>query len=284
MSTIANVVLGDSDDDYDPDFVPEDQSDTSEEETVLRPKPDVVETEAQKAEKEKARASLWESFQASVSATTGTSSASTSRSVKLVTIERRYRFAGEEVSEVIEVPEDSEDARKWPRWIPQSAQELQVPTNGASREDTKGDSDDALPAAIENKSQSPNAPHPSKASESSKDAVSSTSGSKSTVSTATKFTSRPKPGPRKPKTTLAPLPSSKPKKLTTLEKSAMDWRSHISQSDSTTETTPGGVSIADELERNRRSGGYLEKVAFLERVGNRREDLFEESRKKRRKG
>ncbi|OCB83960.1 hypothetical protein A7U60_g9169 [Sanghuangporus baumii] len=98
MSTIANVVLGDSDDDYDPDFVPEDQSDTSEEETVLRPKPDVVETEAQKAEKEKARASLWESFQASVSATTGTSSASTSRSVKLVTIERRYRFAGEEVS------------------------------------------------------------------------------------------------------------------------------------------------------------------------------------------
>ncbi|KAL5498521.1 hypothetical protein ACEPAH_1874 [Sanghuangporus vaninii] len=281
MSTIANVVLGDSDDEYDPDFVPEDQSDTSEEEIVLGPKPDAVETKAQKAEKEKARASLWESFQASVSATTGTSSASTSRSVKLVKIERRYRFAGEEVSEVIEVPEDSEDARKWPRWIPQSAQGEQVPTNGASREDAKGD---ALPAAIENKSQPPNAPHPSKASESSKDAVSSTSGSKSTVSTATKLTSHPKPGPRKPKTTLPPLPSSKPKKLTTLEKSAMDWRAHISQNDSTTETTPGGISIADELERNRRNGGYLEKVAFLERVGNRREDLFEESRKKRRKG
>ncbi|KAL5476959.1 hypothetical protein ACEPAI_3145 [Sanghuangporus weigelae] len=276
MSTISNVVLGDSDDEYDPDFVPEDQSDISEEETVLRPDPDAVETEAQKAEKEKARASLWESFQASIAATTGSSSTNASRSVKLVKIERRYRFAGEEVSEVIEVPEDSEDARKWPRWIPQSTQGEEVSTSGASHEDTKDDGDGALAAAIE----STNA---SKASESSKDAISSTSGSKSTVSNATKPTSRSKPGPRKPKTTLAPLPSSKPKKLTTLEKSAMDWRAHISQSDSTTETTPGGVSIADELERNRRSGGYLEKVAFLERVGNRREDLFDESRKKRRK-
>ncbi|KAL5514203.1 hypothetical protein ACEPAG_2291 [Sanghuangporus baumii] len=284
MSTIAHVVLGDSDDENDPDFVPEDQSDTSEDETVLRPDPDAVETEAQKAEKEKARASLWESFQASIAATTGASSTSTPRSVKLVKVERRYRFAGEEVSEVVEVPEDSEDARKWPRWIPQSAHTEQVSTNGASREDTKGVGDDSLPAATESTSQPPNAPHPSKASESSKDAISSTSGSKSTVSTATKPASHPKPGPRKPKTALAPLPSSKPKKLTTLEKSAMDWRAHISQNDSTTETTPGDVSIADELERNRRSGGYLEKVAFLERVGNRREDLFEESRKKRRKG
>ena len=118
--------------------------------------------------------------------------------------------------------------------------------------------------------------------EPSRDATSSTNGSKAPAEAAVQ-PPRPKPGPRKPRTILAPLPTAKPKKLTTLEKSAMDWRAHVTQSDAGEETGSGGVNLADELERNRRSGGYLEKVAFLERVGNRREDLFDESRKKRRK-
>ena len=40
-----------------------------------------------------------------------------------------------------------------------------------------------------------------------------------------------------------------------------------------------------ELEANRRGGGYLERVEFMERVGARREEIFEQGRStKRRKG
>ncbi|KAE9396439.1 hypothetical protein BT96DRAFT_996695 [Gymnopus androsaceus JB14] len=70
-----------------------------------------------------------------------------------------------------------------------------------------------------------------------------------------------------------------PKKLTTLEKSAMDWRSHLSTADNDT--------LKDELEANRKQGGggYLEKVEFLDRVSERRESLLDASKSgKRRRG
>lgn len=75
------------------------------------------------------------------------------------------------------------------------------------------------------------------------------------------------------------------KKITTLEKvslqmglhqltnqSQMDWNSHMS-----TET-----KLADEVAQHRRSGGFLEKQAFLDRVGERREAMGESSRGRRR--
>lgn len=40
----------------------------------------------------------------------------------------------------------------------------------------------------------------------------------------------------------------------------MDWNSHLSKQ----------KGMADELAANRKSGGYLEKQAFLDRVGERR--------------
>lgn len=52
----------------------------------------------------------------------------------------------------------------------------------------------------------------------------------------------------------------KGKKMTTLEKSQMDWDSHMA-----TET-----KLADEVAQHRKTGGFLEKQAFLERVGERR--------------
>lgn len=58
--------------------------------------------------------------------------------------------------------------------------------------------------------------------------------------------------------------SQKPKKLSTLDKSAMGWQSHVS-----------AEGLKDELEANRRSGGYLEKVEFLQRVDDRKEDALE---------
>jgi hypothetical protein len=85
-----------------------------------------------------------------------------------------------------------------------------------------------------------------------------------------------RPGPRKPKTSLAALPSSqKAKKLTTLDKSAMDWSAHIN--------TQQDSAIKDELEANRRGGGYLEKVEFLKRVDERKEDAIEASKSNKRR-
>jgi Bucentaur or craniofacial development len=90
-----------------------------------------------------------------------------------------------------------------------------------------------------------------------------------------------RPGRRKPKVQLAELPSSadlhKGKKLTTLEKSALDWKAHV--------TASGERELAAELEANRRGGGYLEKVEFLHRVGDRKNQSLEANKdQKRRRG
>ncbi|KAJ7931220.1 bucentaur or craniofacial development-domain-containing protein [Mycena leptocephala] len=83
-----------------------------------------------------------------------------------------------------------------------------------------------------------------------------------------------RPGPRKPKTTLATIPTQKARKLSTLDKSAMDWRAHVN-------TEPSDMK--DELEANRRGGGYLEKVEFLNRVDARKEDALEASKSTKRR-
>lgn len=68
----------------------------------------------------------------------------------------------------------------------------------------------------------------------------------------------------------------KVKKLTTLDKSAMDWRAHVQTQEPT---------LKDELNGHRRGGGYLEKVAFMQRVDERKDDLLEANKTgKRRRG
>lgn len=74
------------------------------------------------------------------------------------------------------------------------------------------------------------------------------------------------------------------KRLSTLEKSALDWKAHVD-----TTTSAGGESglLASELEANRRGGGgYLEKVEFLRRVEDRKNQSLEAANKdqKRRRG
>jgi len=46
----------------------------------------------------------------------------------------------------------------------------------------------------------------------------------------------------------------------------MDWQRHIQTEQQ------AGSSIKDELDANRRAGGYLEKVEFLKRVEERKEE------------
>ncbi|THU83069.1 hypothetical protein K435DRAFT_807792 [Dendrothele bispora CBS 962.96] len=204
--------------------------------------------------KKKAREELWKSFKESVNSEPSSSSAEIPKMVK---VEKRYRFAGEEVVEIMEVPENSADAKKWPVWTPTS-HEPGIPATIATTESSSTTSS-SVPKTI-----SPNPP-PTDTSKS------STSTPLLTSSASTKPGPK-RPGPRKPKVTLTSLPSSsEPKKLTTLEKSAMDWRAHVNSVDEGTK---------DELEANRKEGGggYLEKVEFLERVSERREGVLETSK------
>ncbi|KAK8861324.1 hypothetical protein IAR55_002143 [Kwoniella newhampshirensis] len=79
---------------------------------------------------------------------------------------------------------------------------------------------------------------------------------------------RPKGPPprRKPRQSLEQMSAAldKGKKMTTLEKSQMDWKSHTSSS----------TNLSDELAANRRNGGFLDKQDFLDRVGERRAGAF----------
>ena len=60
-----------------------------------------------------------------------------------------------------------------------------------------------------------------------------------------------------------------------LEKSSMDWRSHVGSNEDS--------GLKDELEANRRGGGYLEKVEFLERVQERKEEVLENNKSTKRR-
>lgn len=151
--------------------------------------------------------------------------------------------------EVKEVSEESDDAKRWPRWQP--------PDQG------EGDKSIDHPTSIKQQDASklPESSHPPPRSSS---AIAPRPPAK-------------RLGPRKPKTKLEPLPSAqKAKKLTTLGKSAMDWRSHVQQE--------GPSGLKDELEANRRGGGYLEKVEFLQRVEERKAGALDATTSKRRRG
>ncbi|KAJ6532721.1 bucentaur or craniofacial development-domain-containing protein [Mycena vulgaris] len=227
-----------SDSEDDSDFVPPadaEESESSDDEPDLKrartgsPKP----TSEEDAAKKQTREALWANFQASVDEPQNKLEAEPKKMVK---IEKRYLYAGEHTVEVVEVPEDSADAKKWPLWRPQedsaassSTQELQDPPP-----------------------------------------VSSTPG----ASTSTARPSTKKLGPRKPKTSLADIPTQKARKLSTLDKSAMDWHAHVNAEPS---------DMKDELDANRRGGGYLGKVEFLNRVDARKEDALEASKSTKRR-
>jgi hypothetical protein len=142
------------------------------------------------------------------------------------------------VSQIVEVPEDSPDAKKWPLWPPPAE---------------SGPPATPIPDPVPEDS----APVPT------------------TDPIVAPEKKRPRPGPRKPKISLPALPTSstrKAQKLSTLDKSAMDWRAHVQG------VGDGQAALKDELEANRRGGGYLEKVDFLKRVEERKEEAIEASK------
>lgn len=141
--------------------------------------------------------------------------------------------------EIVEVPANSEDAKRWPLWS----------ESGPSDQKT-ADTDNTI-------SISPVTP---------------------VLVDAPNENSKPKArGPRKSKLALPSLPTSshpKAKKLTTLDKSSMDWKVHVNSDN---------ASAKDELDANRRSGGYLGKIEFLQRVSERKDNILEENAAKKRR-
>ncbi|KAF8886494.1 bucentaur or craniofacial development-domain-containing protein [Infundibulicybe gibba] len=190
-------------------------------------------------ELKRARQKLWDGFQDSIAKTPQ----STAPSTNMVTIEKRYRFAGEDVVDIVEVAQDSADAKKWPVWKPP------VDSSATPQDQPPVEPQTSTPPGVPGPSDPPtNTKPPGK-----------------------------RPGPRKPKISLAVIPNNgqKTKKLTTLDKSAMDWRAHVqAEQDS---------GVQDELEANRRSGGYLEKTAFLKRVDERKDDVLQAARSSKRR-
>jgi bucentaur or craniofacial development protein len=158
-------------------------------------------------------------------------------------------------SEIVDVPEDSADAKKWSLWKPPEGQnEAATPRESGSGTPTPSIEETSSAAAAA----------------AAATAVASSSSSSVPPLQAQPLTTTKRPSRRKPKLQLAELPSvgsRKGKKLTTLEKSALDWKAHVD--------APGEPELASQLEANRRGGGYLEKVEFLRRVGDRKDEAFE---------
>ncbi|KAG5641994.1 hypothetical protein DXG03_003823 [Asterophora parasitica] len=224
MSTEQPAHDSDSEDE---DYIPPlESSESSDKEPDSKPQrtPSPQPQNQDEAEKKRARDALWSTFQVSVSSTTPVKPAPPKEMIK---IEKRYKFAGETVVEVVEVTADSPDAKKWPQWPPDETPREAPPSTPEVAAKLREPSSSAKPPVK-------------------------------------------RPGPRRSKVSLAAIPtasSQKAKKLSTLDKSAMDWHAHVQSSESS--------GLKDELEANRRGGGYLEKVEFLNRVEKRTEDVIE---------
>ncbi|KAJ3729848.1 bucentaur or craniofacial development-domain-containing protein [Lentinula raphanica] len=237
------------------------ESDDAEEPDAKRPRTQPSAPVESTEDQQRKRKELWKSFKDSVHG----SSASELKEAqsKTVRVEKRYIFAGKEITDIIEVPADSAEAKKWPivssEPTPSSTVSNSPPVHQSN---SNASSSTTIPTEVE-----------------------SLTPSASTPSQTNQKSIAPRRGPRKSKITLGEIPGSKsgsrsrPTKLTTLEKSAMDWHAHVSGQK--------GDALQDELEANRKQGGggYLEKVEFLERVSERRESLLDASKNgKRRRG
>lgn len=160
------------------------------------------------------------------------------------------------VREVVQVLETSQDAKRWPHYSEVSDSSSRKPLGSPS---TTKPVDTPFPSG-------PNAEADIKVSVKSPPAATAASSTAPSAPQGPSFPKRKAPGPRKSKTTLA-APPAKSKKLTTLEKSALDWSKHTSS-----------LTDAEELEAHRRGGsGYLDKVDFLNRVEERKEGVLQGS-------
>ncbi|WVQ63001.1 uncharacterized protein L199_001150 [Kwoniella botswanensis] len=210
-------------------------------------KVDEIEERKRKAREE------FERMKAELSTFTNDTKGKESGQEELVEIKRARRFAGEIIYETVKLKKDD------PETIAFFSKQDQNRTTSESKEGTTNTS--------ENQSDIPKDDHSS--------SIPTQGQQKQSPITTSAPAPAPRPkGPpirRKPRQSLEAMSAAldKGKKMTTLEKSQMDWRSH------TTSTT----GLSDELALNRKNGGgYLDKKDFLDRVGERRSDTFDSKR------
>jgi len=163
-----------------------------------------------------------------------------------VTIVKKFRYAGEDISQTLEVDADSEDAKKWP-----TVESTPLPTPAGPEDNSYGTK--TMPENL--------------------------TAATTTVAEPLKAEpSTPAPqrrlGAIRPRKTLGDIPTSKGKKISTLDKSLMDWSAHIDK---------GDAKMKHDLEAHRRGGGFIEKVEFMDRVSQRRDEELRGSSSKRRR-
>ncbi|WVW79724.1 hypothetical protein I302_101694 [Kwoniella bestiolae CBS 10118] len=168
--------------------------------------------------------------------------------VEMVEVQRARRFAGETIYEIVKLRKDDPEAIAF-----LAEQSFENQQNGRKTD---------IPELTDEVSLSKETQISSSAS----------IPNQQLPSTSADPTPPPRPkGPpirRKPRQSLEAMSAAldRGKKMTTLEKSQMDWKSH------TTSTT----GLSDELALNRKNGGgYLDKRDFLDRVGERRSNTFD---------
>ncbi|KAF9951186.1 Craniofacial development protein 1 [Mortierella alpina] len=210
------------------------------------------------------------------------SSQSSSSSSRMVTITTTYDFAGETVTVTKDVPEDSKEAKdfalknKTPGSVAMPSVSSSAPSPSSSSSLLSKVPSTSASISTTSVKEAPNdttqtSDHPSTSSNSAKG-----------ISTAPRVTTRPsildslaKKGPvryvRK-KSNLDALAATygvkKPAKLNTLEKSKLDWKNFV-----------GKEGIEDELKHHNKDG-YMEKVAFLQRTDERRDQTYQELKKR----
>ncbi|KAF8325801.1 bucentaur or craniofacial development-domain-containing protein [Cantharellus anzutake] len=250
--SLSRPIESDSEDD--PDFILDDKSEASSSNSddstpeAKRLKTLGASEEADTEGSRKAREDAWKKFQESLSSTSSEPKVVISAS-KTIKIEKKYRFAGEVGSTIVEVSEDSPEGIRW------LASQEQV----------------SSPQAEAGAAEQLSTPHPEPPPE----APQGTNAIQQELSKPVQATPTRPPPKLKTKGGLSKLVVAKPKKLTTLQKSKMDWNAHLDSEEAQT--------FKDELELNRRGGGYLEKVEFLGRVENRRDESISNLNNKRKR-
>ncbi|KIR52269.1 hypothetical protein I315_05219 [Cryptococcus gattii Ru294] len=215
-----------------------------------------------KIEAEERRKKAREEFERMKAESSGAPTESVKETEELVEIKRPRRFAGETIYETVRLRASDPEAVAY-----------------LNRLAAKPDHDeDKFDSAIKQPLPQQETPTPIPSARSGQDK--STTDAKADVSVTASIVTpsvaaRPKGPPRRKRQTLEQMSAAldKGKKMTTLEKSQMDWKSHTSSS----------ASMEDELAANRRNGGFLEKKDFLDRVGERRAGAFNEQASTRRK-
>ncbi|KAF9197756.1 Craniofacial development protein 1 [Haplosporangium sp. Z 27] len=191
-----------------------------------------------------------------------------SSSTRMVTITTTYDFAGETVTVTKDVPENSKEAKEYAR------KNKGIDSSQATLDQTEMSISDKTPSSTSTTKK--------QLSITTDDSTSSTSTSlgvktsDTTIESSTLDSIGQKPRPVRyvrRKSTLDELAATygvkKPPKMNTLEKSKLDWNNFV-----------GKEGIEDELKHHNKDG-YMEKVAFLQRTDERRDQEYQMMKKRR---